>query len=127
MTSLDRRSFLLASGAAAVLGPALLDGPAVARLDGPAVARGTGPFRHGVASGDPLPSGVLLWTRVTPVDAALPGSGAGPDVSVRWQVAADPGFRRVVRSGKPRPTGKTRNPQRLEPDQCCPQRPRLLH
>jgi alkaline phosphatase D len=63
------------------------------------VARGTGPFRHGVASGDPLPSGVLLWTRVTPVDAALPGSGAGPDVSVRWQVAADPGFRRVVRSG----------------------------
>ncbi|MDI9888563.1 PhoD-like phosphatase N-terminal domain-containing protein, partial [Streptomyces sp. HNM0645] len=35
-------------------------------------------FVHGVASGDPLPDGVLLWTRVTPAPDALPGSGKGP-------------------------------------------------
>jgi alkaline phosphatase/alkaline phosphatase D len=56
-------------------------------------------FRHGIASGDPLPDGVLLWTRVTPTPDALPGSGAGPDVEVAWQVAADPDFNSVVRSG----------------------------
>ena len=33
------------------------------------------PFVHGVASGDPLPDSVVLWTRVTPDDAAWPGSG----------------------------------------------------
>ena len=36
-------------------------------------------FNHGVASGDPLPGGVILWTRVTPV------SGGGP-VTVVWEV-----------------------------------------
>src|SRR6185503_10024084 len=43
-------------------------------------------FRHGVASGDPLPDGILLWTRVTPTPDAVPGSGRGADVTVRWQV-----------------------------------------
>ena len=33
---------------------------------------GTVSFIHGVASGDPLPDSVIIWTRVTP-DAALPG------------------------------------------------------
>jgi alkaline phosphatase D len=28
------------------------------------------PFRHGIASGDPLPDGVLLWTRVSGGDGA---------------------------------------------------------
>jgi alkaline phosphatase D len=56
-------------------------------------------FRHGVASGDPLPDGILLWTRVTPTPDAAPGSGLGPDVIVRWQVASDAGFATVVASG----------------------------
>lgn len=56
-------------------------------------------FRHGVASGDPMPRRVVLWTRVTPTDAATPGSGRGPQVTVTWQVAADRRFRRIVRSG----------------------------
>ncbi|HEX2772757.1 MAG TPA: alkaline phosphatase D family protein, partial [Micromonosporaceae bacterium] len=57
-------------------------------------------FAHGVASGDPLPHAVVLWTRVTPTPASRPGSGAGPRVTVRWQVARDAGFRDVVRSGR---------------------------
>jgi alkaline phosphatase D len=36
-------------------------------------------FLHGVASGDPLPGSVILWTRVTPL------AGTGP-VTVTWEV-----------------------------------------
>lgn len=49
-------------------------------------------FQHGIASGDPLPDGILLWTRVTI------NPEAGP-VPVDWQIAADPSFATVVRSG----------------------------
>jgi alkaline phosphatase D len=41
-------------------------------------------FQHGVASGDPLPDAVILWTRVTP---ATPQS-----LEVWWEIAADPQF-----------------------------------
>ncbi len=53
----------------------------------------TDPFIYGVASGDPLPDGVVLWTRLA-ADPALPRR-----VAVRWQVAEDERFRRIVRSG----------------------------
>ena len=42
---------------------------------------------------------MVLWTRVTPTAAATPGSGTGPKVRVRWQVATDRRFRSVVREG----------------------------
>ncbi len=58
------------------------------------------PFAHGVASGDPLPDGVLLWTRVTPTPEATPGSGLGAPVEVSWEVAEDRGFTSVVASGR---------------------------
>ena len=64
-----------------------------------ASAAGAPGFRHGVASGDPLPDGVLLWTRITPVPEAVPGSGAGPDTEVAWEVATDPEFGSVVTRG----------------------------
>ena len=60
---------------------------------------GTLPFLHGVASGDPIPDSVVLWTRVTPAADALPGSGLGAPVTLRWEVAADEGFTRLVTSG----------------------------
>ncbi|MGH3348233.1 MAG: alkaline phosphatase D family protein, partial [Nocardioides sp.] len=85
---LPRRTVLATAGVSALALPAL-------RAD----AAGTRTFRHGVASGDPLPDAVLIWTRVTPTVAATPGSGQGPTVTVRWQVATDPDFRRVVREG----------------------------
>ena len=56
-------------------------------------------FLHGVASGDPLPDGVVLWTRLTPTPDAVPGSGAGPETEVRWEVATDRNFAAVVASG----------------------------
>ncbi len=89
---IDRRTLLAASavGAAGVsLGPGLVGGAEAA----------SSVFRHGVASGDPRPHSVILWTRVTPTEAATPGSGAGPAVDVRWQVAKDAAFRKIVSRG----------------------------
>jgi len=49
-----------------------------------------GVFRHGVASGDPGPDSIVLWTRVTTTEDSLP---------VSWELAEDPAFKSVVRSG----------------------------
>ncbi len=56
-------------------------------------------FRHGVASGEPLPNAVVIWTRPTPSDDAVPGSGLGADVPLTWEMATDPLFTQVVRMG----------------------------
>jgi alkaline phosphatase D len=93
-SSLPRRTVLRAATAATVAGAA---GTALLASSRSAAAAST-TFRHGVASGDPLPDGVLLWTRVTPTPDALPGSGVGPTVDVQWQVATDQGFTTVVKS-----------------------------
>jgi alkaline phosphatase D len=56
------------------------------------------PFTLGVASGEPLPSGVVLWTRLAP--EPLHGGGVGRDpVVVGWEVAEDETFGRVVQRG----------------------------
>lgn len=72
-------TFLVNAGAIASVDPA----PAV-RLD----------FPQGVASGDPQPNGVMLWTRAVPASPQ-----AGPLTStlpVRLQVSGDPGFQELV-------------------------------
>ena len=51
-------------------------------------------FRHGVASGDPLPDRVILWTRVTPP----PTRSADGPIQVRWTLAHDERLTRVVTS-----------------------------
>jgi alkaline phosphatase D len=97
VTRLDksiRRRTVLATGAAGA-GVATLAAGAVA----PAEAAGRHYFQHGVASGDPMPHRVVIWTRVTPTAASTPGSGTGPRVEVTWEVAKDRGFRKVVRRG----------------------------
>ncbi len=59
------------------------------------------PFTLGVASGDPLPDGVVLWTRLAVDPLAADGLGGMPsrDVDVRYQVATDARFRRIVQRG----------------------------
>jgi alkaline phosphatase D len=51
------------------------------------------PFYHGIASGDPTPNSVMIWTRVTP------DSGGIGDVKIYWQVATDINFTNVVSYG----------------------------
>ncbi|WLQ07467.1 alkaline phosphatase D family protein [Arthrobacter oryzae] len=95
MNNFTRRQVLRSAAAvAAAAGTVVAAAPGAA-----ATAASTGVFAHGVASGDPMPDSVLLWTRVTPSAEALPGSGLGPDVPVGWEVAADPGFRKVAARG----------------------------
>ncbi|MFJ6751876.1 alkaline phosphatase D family protein [Streptomyces sp. NPDC091266] len=92
---ISRRTAVTAVAATAALLP--FAGAATAQAQEPP---GQGRFfLHGVASGDPLPDGVLLWTRVTPAPEATPGSGRGPAVKVSWQVAADAEFTTVVAHG----------------------------
>ena len=90
---LDRRTVLVA-GAAATGAVAL-----GVSLPGEAEAAANRYFRHGVASGDPHPTSVILWTRITPTPDATPGSGRGPRATVRWQVAKDRRFTHVVAKG----------------------------
>jgi alkaline phosphatase D len=52
-------------------------------------------FRHGVASGDPLPDRVVLWSRVTPPPTR---SAIGP-IQVRWQVATNERMTDVIAAG----------------------------
>ncbi|MGW1891994.1 alkaline phosphatase D family protein [Streptomyces sp. NPDC002004] len=87
-----RRTVVKAAAATAALAPFVAAPTAFAADAGPA-------FLHGIASGDPLPDGVLLWTRVTPVPDAVPGSGVGPDIDVHWELAEDKGFTRIVGRG----------------------------
>jgi len=59
------------------------------------------PFTLGVASGDPAPDGVVLWTRLAPRPLAEDGFGGMPAhaVDVEWEVAADELFTRIVQRG----------------------------
>ena len=91
----SRRAFL--GGAAATLAAAALP----ARLlipAGAAPASSGNPFTLGVASGDPLPDGVVLWTRLAP-DPLAGGGMPTSAVKVKWQVASDERMQKVVRSG----------------------------
>ncbi|MGE5096997.1 MAG: alkaline phosphatase D family protein [Betaproteobacteria bacterium] len=90
----QRRSLL---GRAAALGAAAWLRPGIAvALAIPKFA--SYPFTLGVASGSPLPDGVVIWTRLAPVP--LEGGGLGPEpIEVRWEVAHDAAFRRIAAQG----------------------------
>ncbi|MGZ8939860.1 MAG: alkaline phosphatase D family protein [Limisphaerales bacterium] len=57
------------------------------------------PFSLGVASGDPMPDGFVIWTRLAP--KPLEGGGMPPEsVEVSWIVAEDDRLTKVVRKGR---------------------------
>jgi len=94
--ALTRRSFLV--GSASFAAAALLAGRVRGAL--PSAPKFTSyPFTLGVASGDPVPDGVVLWTRLAPRPLET-GGGLPPEpVAVSWQVAEDEAMTRVVRQG----------------------------
>ena len=87
MSRFDRRGFLIAAAAALAV-PRLWARPAFSG----------DPFALGIASGAPLPDGVVLWTRLAPdplnADALPPAA-----IEVRWEIARDEAFRDIVRHG----------------------------
>jgi alkaline phosphatase D len=56
------------------------------------------PFTLGVASGDPWPDSVVLWTRLAP-DPLQGGGLPNQAVAVGWELAEDEAFTRGLRSG----------------------------
>jgi len=58
------------------------------------------PFSLGVASGDPWPDGFVIWTRLAPEPLAEHGGMPMRTVAVRWELAEDEKFARVVRVGE---------------------------
>jgi alkaline phosphatase D len=99
----DRRLFLarsarLASLAAlATIYPGMLLGPSASGQVPPGIAS-LDPFRLGVASGSPRPTSVVLWTRLIgdPLD---PAPIAAVPLPVRWEIAEDENFKRIVAKG----------------------------
>jgi alkaline phosphatase D len=93
---IDRRLFLdyAFRSVGASIGLALLPGNMA--LAAPRLGRN--PFTLGVASGDPTPDGIVLWTRLAPRPAE-PGSLGSAALRVGWRVATDAGMRRVVARG----------------------------
>ncbi|MBP6097130.1 MAG: alkaline phosphatase D family protein [Methyloversatilis sp.] len=81
----SRREFIRGVGAGALAGSAIVRSAS-------AVAAPGSLFQHGVASGDPLPDRVIIWTRVS---AGRPGA-----VAVLWEVALDAAFTRIIRRGR---------------------------
>ncbi len=61
-----------------------------------------GLFTLGVASGDPASDRVVLWTRLAPQPLAEDGGMPPVAIPVRWEVAQDARFARIVRSGTAR-------------------------
>jgi alkaline phosphatase D len=57
------------------------------------------PFALGIASGDPSPTGVVLWTRLAPDPLAVGGGLLAEPYDVRFEVARDEGFHEIVRRG----------------------------
>ena len=90
--ALTRRAFiarLMAAAAASQLGACASAQPLRFAKD---------PFTLGVASGDPLPDGVVLWTRLAP-DPLHGGGMAAAQVDVAWEIARDEAMKDVARSG----------------------------
>ena len=87
-TGTSRRDFLKRSGASTAT---LMVATQLLPLQAEAQST-AGVFAHGVASGDPLPDRVILWTRVTPavVKAAI---------VIRYAVASDPAMTQIVLRG----------------------------
>jgi alkaline phosphatase D len=94
----SRRTLLSGAGASIALAFTTNLPDAFGATASPSTVR-SNPFTLGVASGDPLPDGVVLWTRLVPQLWDPMGGMDRRTVPVRWQVAEDERFRRVVRDG----------------------------
>ena len=99
--SLSRRSTLarLSRWAALLAAQQVLSAPntRLPRLDTPRL--GSDPFALGVASGQPRPTSVVLWTRLMADPLQADGRLPQALLPLTWQVAEDERFARIVRSG----------------------------
>lgn len=95
MPTLTRRALLRQAG---ILAATALSAPLLTRpvLGQPRLR--DNPFKLGVASGDPLSDGFVIWTRLAP-DPLNGGGMPAEGIEVRYEVANEPRFLEVVRRG----------------------------
>jgi alkaline phosphatase D len=91
------RRTLLRTGGTLALG-ATLGGALAPRAKGGPPFVGD-PFSLGIASGDPTPDGIVLWTRLAPDPTAADGGVPAETYGVRYEVARDEAFSRIIRRG----------------------------
>jgi alkaline phosphatase D len=91
MTRLHRRTFLI--GGIAGVGGVLLSARASLAI--------AYPFTLGVASGEPVSDGFVIWTRLAPSPLNADGLGgmSSAPVTVEWQVSNDQYFTQLARTG----------------------------
>jgi alkaline phosphatase D len=58
------------------------------------------PFTLGLASGDPTPTAVMLWTRLAPKPLEPSGGMEGLRTLVDWEIADDEKFTKIVKQGR---------------------------
>lgn len=73
------------AGIAACTNPESITGKSSAALN-------TGSFRHGVASGDPFQTSVVLWTRISPESES--------DIEVSWEMFTDSNLENLAATGR---------------------------
>ncbi|MFJ9472132.1 alkaline phosphatase D family protein [Streptomyces caniferus] len=130
-----RRRFLTVTGAAAALAFTTnlpLTGAYAAEADARKI--GENPFTLGVASGDPQPGSVVLWTRLAPRPYepgwGSPRSNGGESgggmpnarVTVRWEVAYDEHFKRLAGQGRADAHPEFNHSVHIEPTGLAPDR-----
>ncbi len=118
----DRRAFLKAfagAGALAAAGARAEVSPTV----NPRPRFSADPFSLGVASGYPLPGGMVLWTRLAPAPAEDDGGMGREIVPVRWELATDEAMRKVVASGSAEAAPEWSHSVHAEPQGLAPDRP----
>ena len=96
MTKRITRRRALLGASAALLYPVVHGKEAGSDLESASATSTGSEFFHGVASGDPDESSVVIWTRL---------SGYHAPVICRWLVATDENFSEVITTGKQQTNG----------------------
>jgi alkaline phosphatase D len=80
------------------------------------------PFTLGVASGDPRPNSVMIWTRLAPKPLEPDGGYSGPRVSMQWEVAEDEKFAKIAQRGTTIAAPELGNSVHVDVDGLAPDR-----
>lgn len=119
-----RRHFLTLTGAAAALAFAVhlpaAGAASAAEFDARRIDED--PFTLGVASGDPLPGSVVLWTRLAPAPYQPDGGLPAERIAVDWEVAHDERFSRIAARGTATAHPEFHHTVHVEVDQLDPGR-----
>jgi len=114
MPNIDRRTFI--TGLTAISSLSIMSKASAHR--GPAI---TISYQHGVASGDPLQTKVILWTRISFIPSLenMP-SIRGQTIRVQWQVSNNEQFTDIVSQGTTSTSAKRDYTVKVDADHLKP-------